>query len=129
MEDTRGTSPSPRPARCPSRSYTSARCSRAWSSAWTSTDQFVDLCILLGCDYCDYCDYCEEIRGTGPKNAIRLIQEHKSIEEIVKKENARGRFLKVSETFTRDYSRFQIVIPADGGDALDDYAKQCKEHD
>merc|ERR1719481_1979656 len=30
------------------------------------------------------------------------------------KENARGRFLKVSETFTRGYSRFQIFIPADG---------------
>merc|ERR1719429_264480 len=30
------------------------------------------------------------------------------------KENARGRFLKVSETFTRGYSRFQIFIPAEG---------------
>jgi len=30
------------------------------------------------------------------------------------KENARGRFLKVSETFTRGYSRFQIFIPAAG---------------
>merc|ERR1712059_242965 len=27
------------------------------------------------------------------------------------KENARGRFLKVSETFTRGYSRFQVFIP------------------
>jgi hypothetical protein len=25
------------------------------------------------------------------------------------KENARGRFLKVSETFTRGYSRFQVT--------------------
>ena len=40
-------------------------------------DQFIDLCILLGCDYCD------KIRGVGPKNAIKLIQEHKSIEKIV----------------------------------------------
>ena len=56
----------------------------------------------------------EEIRGMGPKNAIRVVQEHKSIEEIVKKENALGRFLKMSETFTRGYSRFQIFIPADG---------------
>lgn len=30
------------------------------------------------------------------------------------KENARGRFLKVSETFTRGYSRFQVFIPAEG---------------
>ena len=26
------------------------------------------------------------------------------------KENARGRFLKVSETFTRGYSRFQVIF-------------------
>ncbi len=42
-------------------------------------DQFVDLCILLGCDYCD------KIRGVGPKNAYKLIQDHGSIEEIVKR--------------------------------------------
>jgi hypothetical protein len=29
-------------------------------------------------------------------------------------ENNRGRFLKVSETFTRGYNRFQILIPAEG---------------
>ncbi|NXP15449.1 FEN1 endonuclease, partial [Thinocorus orbignyianus] len=40
-------------------------------------EQFVDLCILLGCDYC------ESIRGIGPKRAIELIKEHKSIEKIV----------------------------------------------
>ena len=40
-------------------------------------NQFIDLCILLGCDYCD------KIRGIGPKNAIKLIQEHKSIEKIL----------------------------------------------
>jgi flap endonuclease-1 len=41
-------------------------------------DQFVDLCILLGCDYCD------TIRGVGPKTALKLIREHKCIEEILK---------------------------------------------
>ncbi|XP_019628960.1 PREDICTED: flap endonuclease 1 [Branchiostoma belcheri] len=41
-------------------------------------DQFIDLCILLGCDYCD------SIRGIGPKRAIELIRQHKSIEEILK---------------------------------------------
>ena len=30
-------------------------------------DQFVDLCILLGCDYVD------KIRGIGPKKAIELV--------------------------------------------------------
>lgn len=42
-----------------------------------SHDQFVDLCILLGCDYCD------TIRGIGPKTALRLIREHKNIETIL----------------------------------------------
>merc|ERR1712241_55492 len=42
-------------------------------------DQFIDLCILLGCDYCD------TIKGIGPKKALALITEHGSIEEILKK--------------------------------------------
>jgi len=41
-------------------------------------DQFVDLCILLGCDYCD------SIRGVGPKTALKLIREHHNIETILK---------------------------------------------
>ncbi|KAK9884016.1 hypothetical protein WA026_004951 [Henosepilachna vigintioctopunctata] len=41
-------------------------------------DQFIDLCILLGCDYTD------SIKGIGPKKAVALINEHKSIEEILK---------------------------------------------
>ena len=44
-----------------------------------SEEEFIDLCILLGCDYCD------KIRGLGPKSAIKLIQDHKSIEEILKR--------------------------------------------
>ena len=43
-----------------------------------SHDSFVDLCILLGCDYCG------SIRGIGPKRAYDLIQEYKSIDEILK---------------------------------------------
>lgn len=40
-------------------------------------DEFIDLCILLGCDYCD------SIRGIGPKKAIELINKHRSIEKIL----------------------------------------------
>jgi len=43
-----------------------------------SPDQFVDLCILLGCDYVD------KIRGIGPKKAIELVKKHKDIETILK---------------------------------------------
>uniref|UniRef100_A0A4W5K9U6 Flap endonuclease 1 n=1 Tax=Hucho hucho TaxID=62062 RepID=A0A4W5K9U6_9TELE len=38
---------------------------------------FIDLCILLGCDYCG------TIKGIGPKRAIDLIRQHGSIEEIL----------------------------------------------
>ncbi|KAJ3029672.1 UNVERIFIED_CONTAM: Elongation of fatty acids protein 2 [Siphonaria sp. JEL0065] len=41
-------------------------------------EQFIDMCILLGCDYCD------SIRGIGPTRAVSLIKEHKSIEGILK---------------------------------------------
>jgi len=41
-------------------------------------DEFIDLCILLGCDYSD------KIRGIGPKRALELIQKHRNIETILK---------------------------------------------
>ena len=41
-------------------------------------DQFIDLCILCGCDYIP------SIRGIGPKTAYKLIKQHKTIEKIVK---------------------------------------------
>uniref|UniRef100_A0A7S0ZF90 Flap endonuclease 1 n=1 Tax=Timspurckia oligopyrenoides TaxID=708627 RepID=A0A7S0ZF90_9RHOD len=42
-----------------------------------SMDQFIDLCIMLGCDYVD------SIRGIGPVTALKLIREHGSLEKIV----------------------------------------------
>ncbi|KAG7524175.1 putative flap endonuclease 1-like [Solea senegalensis] len=42
-----------------------------------SHEEFVDLCILLGCDYCD------KITGLGPKKALTLIQKHRKIENVV----------------------------------------------
>lgn len=41
-------------------------------------EQFIDLCILLGCDYCD------SIKGVGPVTGMKLIREHKCLEEVVK---------------------------------------------
>ncbi|XP_067870241.1 flap endonuclease 1 isoform X1 [Heterodontus francisci] len=51
---------------------------KALQEAGLTQEQFVDLCILLGSDYC------ESIRGIGPKRAIDLIRQHKTIEEIIK---------------------------------------------
>lgn len=51
----------------------------SWSKCFNRfSTQFVDLCILLGCDYC------ETIRGIGPKRALELVSQYKSIEEILK---------------------------------------------
>lgn len=47
-------------------------------------DQFIDLCILLGCDYCD------TIKGIGPTTALKMIREHKSIEKVI--ENLGSKF-------------------------------------
>ncbi|XVE63188.1 hypothetical protein DITRI_Ditri06bG0180200 [Diplodiscus trichospermus] len=44
-------------------------------------DQFIDLCILSGCDYC------ESIRGIGGQTALKLIRQHGSIENILQNIN------------------------------------------
>ncbi|KAF1880297.1 hypothetical protein Lal_00048933 [Lupinus albus] len=44
-------------------------------------DQFIDLCILSGCDYC------ENIRGIGGISALKLIRQHGSIENILENIN------------------------------------------
>lgn len=40
-------------------------------------DRFIDLCILLGCDYCD------SIKGIGPTRAVALLRQHGTIEGIL----------------------------------------------
>jgi flap endonuclease-1 len=40
-------------------------------------DQFIDFCILCGCDYAD------TLRGIGPHTGFKLIAEHKTIEEVI----------------------------------------------
>ncbi|WVF70027.1 flap endonuclease 1 [Kwoniella sp. CBS 6097] len=41
-------------------------------------DQFIELCILLGCDYLEPC------KGIGPKTALKLLREHGSLGGVVK---------------------------------------------
>jgi len=43
-----------------------------------SMDQFIDFCILSGCDYCD------TLKGIGPATAIRLLVQHGCLEEVLK---------------------------------------------
>ena len=54
-------------------------------------DQFIDLCILCGCDYTD------SIRGIGPVTALQLIREYKNIETIL--ENIKDKKYVVPENF------------------------------
>ncbi|TDG41537.1 hypothetical protein AWZ03_012043 [Drosophila navojoa] len=42
-----------------------------------TSKEFIDLCILMGCDYCD------SIKGIGPKRAIELIKTYRDIETIL----------------------------------------------
>lgn len=67
---------------------------------------FVDLCILLGCDYC------ETIKGVGPVTAFKLIKEHGSLENIVKSinENPDSKY-KLPEVWPYDEARELFLNP------------------
>merc|ERR1712070_1022051 len=40
-------------------------------------DQFIDFCILSGCDYCD------TLKGVGPSTAIKMLMQHGSLEAVL----------------------------------------------
>jgi len=42
-----------------------------------SMDQFIDFCILCGCDYCD------TMKGVGPSTAIKLLLQHGTLEKVI----------------------------------------------
>ncbi|KAI5814844.1 PIN domain-like protein [Pyronema omphalodes] len=50
---------------------------KAMAGLGFTREQFIDLCILLGCDYCD------TIPKIGPTTALKLIKEHKTIEAVL----------------------------------------------
>ena len=66
-------------------------------------DEFIDLCILWGCDYT------KSIAGVGPIKAFNFITEHKNIEnvlEVIDKDNEkRKKKFKVPEEFLFKESR------------------------
>ncbi|VDK61293.1 unnamed protein product [Anisakis simplex] len=65
--------------------------------------QFVDLCILLGCDYT------KTIRGIGPKKAFELIQKHKTIENVL--ENIDTEKYPVPENWQYEEARRLFIKP------------------
>ena len=50
------------------------RCLKELELTW---DQFIDVCIMCGCDYCD------SIKGIGPVKALQLIKKHGCIEKLL----------------------------------------------
>lgn len=68
-----------------------------------SSKEFIDLCILLGCDYCD------SIKGIGPKRAIELINTYRDIETIL--ENIDRKKYTVPEDWNYEVARELFVKP------------------
>merc|ERR1712187_705969 len=50
---------------------------RALEQLNVSMTQFIDFCILSGCDYCD------TLKGVGPATAIRLLMQHGTLEKVI----------------------------------------------
>lgn len=62
-------------------------------------DQFVDLCILLGCDYCD------TIPKIGPKRAFEKIKEHGSIKNFLENdEKVKSGYYKIPDNYVENYT-------------------------
>ncbi|ODV60508.1 multifunctional nuclease RAD27 [Ascoidea rubescens DSM 1968] len=62
----------------------------AISDLGLTRESFIDLCILLGCDYC------ETIRGIGPVTAFKLIKKHQNLDNIIE-------FIKKDEKLSKKY--------------------------
>lgn len=50
---------------------------RALEQLNITMDQFIDFCILSGCDYCD------TLKGVGPATAIRMLVQHGTLEKVL----------------------------------------------
>ncbi|KAF8340355.1 PIN domain-like protein [Cantharellus anzutake] len=53
------------------------RLDKALEGLEMNMSQFIELCILLGCDYL------EPIKGIGPKSALKLMKEYGSLEQVI----------------------------------------------
>lgn len=55
-------------------------------------NQFVDMCVLIGCDYCPH------IMGMGRKTALKLIKSHGSLKKVIKYLEKTGKFVVKSDS-------------------------------
>ena len=65
-----------------------------------SQAEFVDLCILLGCDYTS------KLAGVGPVRALEGMRQHKNIEEFIEFLRSKA---KSAETFDENVERFDYI--------------------
>ncbi|XP_076644367.1 flap structure-specific endonuclease 1 [Halictus rubicundus] len=68
-----------------------------------SHNEFIDLCIMLGCDYTN------SIKGIGPKRAIELIKTHRSLEKII--ENLDTKKFSIPEDWNYKQARLLFQEP------------------
>lgn len=64
-----------------------------------SMDEFIDLCILCGCDYT------KQIEGLGPNTAFKLIKEHRTIEKVLEE------IKKINEEKVKAGKNPKYVVP------------------
>eukprot|EP00756_Hemistasia_phaeocysticola_P039164 Hpha_TRINITY_DN16801_c1_g2::TRINITY_DN16801_c1_g2_i1::g.149529::m.149529/K04799/FEN1, RAD2; flap endonuclease-1 len=67
-------------------------------------EEFVDLCILLGCDYSP------RIPGIGPKRAFDAIKQHKTIEEVLVHLDEKSK-ARIPENFRHEEARKFFLAP------------------
>lgn len=77
-------------------------------------NEFIDLCVLLGCDYCD------NIKGIGPKNAYKLIVEYRSLDKVLE-------FLHKSNKITSTKTNKSVSNTLDDSDNSEDSDNEIKD--
>lgn len=72
-------------------------------------DQFIDLCILCGCDYTT------NIKKIGEKSALKLIKQHGTLENVlahIRKTDPEGKKYKIPDVYPIDEIRQLFKHPA-----------------
>lgn len=91
-------------------------------------DQFIDLCILMGCDYCD------SINGIGGKKGLDLIKKFESIENILREKYNIDEFIDVEVTYKEknrdeDVKEVKDEIKEETMDSQDVKSSEIKKED
>ena len=72
-------------------------------------EEFVDLCILCGCDYTT------NIQGMGPMTAYKYLSENKNIEGVIRRieiDNLKKKkLLKINNNFEFEKARLMFLSP------------------